>query len=171
MSDIIQYDASGRHFVPASREKSLVRRFGDMLTAGGITSVVRSAEDTFGAPYVKAFLASVRGVGEAGVTGSALGALSAAGAIDYDGTPVDFAFGLASTGVGILAAKSEFGQTLRTAGQTAIGIFAFRKTEAWLGVKKHASVHGDDWNDPNEIDVEATIDVGADPIVACAQEM
>jgi hypothetical protein len=50
-----------------------------------------------------------------------------------------------------------------------MGIYGFRKTEEWLGVRKKASFAGDD--DMGEsIDTDG-FDAGADPIVAAAQAL
>ena len=127
-----------------SSSRSMVRKWADIVTLGHATPLLRSAESNLGMSHVAAALESVRCTGEAGITGALLGAASGAGMLDIDGIPMDGAGGLVATVVGVLAAKHEVGRTLRSMGATSIGIWSFRKTEEWLGVRK-ATIHGEDW--------------------------
>jgi hypothetical protein len=166
-SDMIVYDNSLR----PSAQKSVVRKFADMLTMGMATDALRSAERSVGVGHVAAALHTVRGNGEAGVVGLGLGVLSGMGGLDRKGVPYDLAAsGLAAAG-GIVFSHHEVGITLRQASAAAMAIFTFRKTEEWLGVRKKASFGGEDWQDPNTIDVTSETDLGEDPIVAAARAL
>ncbi len=164
-SDMIVYDSSLR----PSTQKSIVRKWADLVTMGGATDLLRTSEKALGVGHVASFLHSVRASGESLITGGLLGAVSGSGGLDRKGVPVDLAGGVAAIGAGVVLAHSELGITLRTAGHTAMGIYGFRKTEEWLGVRKKASFAGDD--DMGEsIDTDG-FDAGADPIVAAAQAL
>lgn len=163
-SDMIVYDSSLR----PSAQKSIIRKWGDAITMGGVTDLLRTSEKAVGVGHVAAFLHSVRATGESLVTGSLLGAVSGSGGLDRKGVPLDLAGGAAAIGAGVVLAHSELGITLRTAGHTAMGIYGFRKTEEWLGVRKKAAFAGeDDWGGET-VDTDGS-DAGADPIVQAAQ--
>lgn len=160
--DMIVYDNSDR----PSAQKSVIRKYADMITLGGATDLLRSSERALGIGPVAAALHSVRASGESLVVGGILGAVSAAGGLDKGGVPVDLAGGISSVIAGVALASSEVGVTLRTAGHTAIGIYGFRKTEEWLGVRKKATFNAD-----GEDVTSMGDDMGADPIMAAAQAL
>ncbi len=162
-TDMVVYDRP-------SSSRSLVRKWADLVSFGHATPALRSAERSLGVGHVAAALETVRMTGEAGVTGALLGAASGAGMLDIDGIPVDGAGGIVASVLGVLAAHHEVGKTLRTVGATSIGIYGFRKTEEWLGVRK-ATVHGEDWNDPGSIDTTGTVVGDEDPIIAAAKRL
>ncbi len=157
-SDMIVYDNSVR----PSTQRSVVRKYADMLTLGNVTPLLRSAERSVGIGPVAATLHSIRGNGEAGITGLGLGFVSGAGGLDRSGIPVDLATSGFATLMGILFSAHEAGITLRQIGSSAMAVFTFRKTEEWLGVRKKASFAGD------YID---TSGVGADPIMEAAKAL
>lgn len=176
-SDMIVFNESHR----PSADRSVIRKWADMLTLGSVTPALRSAERQFGVGHVAAAVHSLRASGESAAAGALLGAVSATGGLDRDGIPVDLASGLGSIAAGVVMSHHEIGQTLRTAGAAAVGIFAFRKTEEWLGVRK-AAIHGearDQWSDlsMNTDHTVADERVGfvnageEDPIVAAAKAM
>jgi len=167
-SDMVVFDNSHR----PSAERSVIRKWADILTLGHVTPTLRSAEQHFGVGHVAAAVHSLRASGEAAATGAILGAVSGAGGLDRDGIPVDLASGLGSIAAGVAMSHHEIGQTLRTAGATAVGIFSFRKTEEWLGVRK-AAIHGESFNDASTIDVTAQTNLAGeeDPIIAAARAM
>jgi hypothetical protein len=149
----------------------MVRKWADVVSFGHVTPLLRSAEHSMGVSHVACALEAVRSTGEAGVTGGILGALSGAGMLDIDGIPVDGAGGVVASIIGVLAAHHEVGKTLRTVGATSIGIFSFRKTEEWLGVRK-ASMHGESWNDDaGSIDTTGTTVGDEDPILRAAKAL
>lgn len=151
-----------------SSSPSLVRKWADLVSLGHATPLLRSAERSVGVGHVAAALESVRSTGEAGITGALLGAASGAGMLDIDGIPLDGAGGVLASFVGVLAAHHEVGKTLRTIGATSIGIYSFRKTEQWLGVRK-AAIHGEAWNDT--VETTATNIGDDDPIIAAARKL
>jgi hypothetical protein len=165
-ADMIVFDSSSR----PSAQRSMIRKWADMVTMGHVTPALRVAENKFGIGHVSALLHSVRASGEAGITGAVLGAVSGAGGLDHDGIPVDLASGVVAIAGGVALAHNELGTTLRTVGHTSIGIFAFRKTEEWLGVRK-ATIHGEDWNNPGTVDTTGTTVGDEDPIIAAAKSL
>lgn len=157
-SDMIVYDNAVR----PSTQRSVVRKYADMLTLGNVTPLLRSAERHVGVGPVAATLHSIRGNGEAGMTGLGLGFVSGAGGLDRDGIPVDLATSAFATLMGILFSSHEAGITLRQVGSSAMAVFTFRKTEEWLGVRKKASFAGD---------VVETTGYGVDPIMEAAKAL
>lgn len=151
-----------------SSSRSVVRKWADVLSLGHVTPALRSMERSVGVGHVAAALESVRMTGEAGVTGALLGGLSGAGMLDPDGIPVDGVGGFMASVVGVLAAHHEVGKTLRTVGATSIGIFSFRKTEEWLGVRK-AAIHGEDWG--STVHAEGSEVGDDDPIMAAIKAL
>ncbi len=166
-TDMITYDNSLR----PSAQKSVIRKFADLLTLGNATEMLRVAERNVGVGPVAAALHTIRGNGEAGITGLGMGVVSAMGGLDRKGVPVDLSTsGVAAIG-GIAFSRHEIGITLRQVSAASMAVFTFRKTEEWLGMRKKATMAGEDWNDPNNIDVTAETDLGADPIMATAQDL
>lgn len=174
MSNIVTYDSRGQsHFVPPSRERSVIRRFADSVSGGLATEAVRKSEDAFGAVYVSAFLSAVRQTGEAGVIGGLLGGLKAAGMEEIAGVRTDVGAAAAGNVLGVIMARSEFGQTLRTMGSTSMGVFAARQVEQWFGGAK-SSMHGEDDGSGFMVDTTPTYDddMGEDdPIIAAARAL
>lgn len=165
-TDMIVYDSSLR----PSAQKSVIRKWADVVTLGGATDLLRSSERALGVGHVAAALHSVRASGESLVTGALLGAVSGSGGLDRKGVPVDLAGGASAIAAGVVLAHSELGITLRTAGHTAIGIYGFRKVEEWLGVRKKSSFAGDDFNESECVETTGD-DMGADPIVEAARAL
>ena len=166
-SDMIVYDNSLR----PSTQKSIVRKWADLLTLGHATDALRAAERSVGVGPVAATLHVIRGNGEAGVTGALLGAVSGAGGLDRAGVPVDAAASAVSGALGVALCRSELGITLRQVSAASMAVFSFRKTEEWLGVRKKSTFAGDDWNDPNTVNADVAVDIGEDPIVQAAKEL
>ena len=158
-TDMIVFDNSVR----PSSSPSAIRKWGDTLTGGHITPMLRMTEQKVGVGHLAAFLHTIRATGESSMVGGMLGVVSAMGGLDRGGVPVDLAASAVQNALGVALAHSEFGTTLRTGGSTAMGIFAFRKVEEWLGARKKSSnIAGDTFQGE-------TIDVGADPIVEAAK--
>jgi hypothetical protein len=161
-TDMIVFDNASR----PSASPSAIRKWADVITGGHATPVLRTAERHVGVGHLAAFLHSIRASGESAMMGGALGIVSGMGGLDRDGVPVDLAAWAGSTALGVAFAHHEVGSTLRTAGHTALGIFSFRKTEEWFGVRKKtvSNIAGDTFQGE-------TIDVGADPIVEAAKNL
>lgn len=162
-TDMIVYNSDLR----PSSQKSVIRKWADVVTMGGATDLLRSSERSLGVGHVAAALHSVRASGESLVIGGILGAVSGSGGLDRGGVPVDLAGGGVAIAAGVALAHSELGITLRTVGHTAVGIYGFRKVEEWLGVRKKSSF-GDDFADTVDPNSQSD-DWGSDPIVEAAR--
>ncbi len=125
-------------------------------------------------------LGVVQHSGESLITGSALGAAHATVGLDYkDKIPADLALGLLAMAFSVTKAGEAIALDARNVGGTALGIFAFRQTFAFMAEKTAAKggvVKGGFKTLPILKPKTATkmageFDVGEDPIVAFAQEL
>lgn len=157
-TEVVLHD-QGIHLPRVSGSKSIFRKYADLATLGHATGLVKSAESQFGIDHVSAFFDSVERMGVGGVTGAGLAVTSKMmGGLDQGNIPVDFVSSGALSVLGVLGARSRIGSVARAMGGSAMTVFAFRKTEEWLGARK-ASIHGED-------------DMGAeDPVIAAAREL
>jgi hypothetical protein len=157
-TEVVLHD-QGIHLPRASASKSVFRKYADIVSAGHATGLVRSAESSFGTDHVSAFFDVVERWGVGGVTGAGLAFTGKMmGGLDQGNIPLDATSGLGLGVLGVLGARSKIGSVARAMGGSAMTVFAFRKTEEWLGERK-ASHHGDS-------------DMGAeDPVIAAAREL
>jgi hypothetical protein len=158
MSEIVLHD-QGIHLPRASGSKSMVRKYADLVTGGAATAAIRYGEQKVGVDHVSAFFDSVERVGVGGVTGAGLAFFSKMfGGLDQNNMPVDLIGSGLSSLIGVAGARTKFGAIARTMGGSAMTVFAFRKTEEWLGARKASDgVHGDE--------------MGADAILDAAQDL
>lgn len=142
-TEVILHD-QGIHLPRPSASRSVFRKYADLVSAGHATGLVRSAEGSFGVDHVSAFFDSVERMGVGGVTGAGLAFTGKMmGGLDQGNIPLDGISGLTLSALGVFGARSKIGSVARAMGGSAMTVFAFRKTEEWLGMRK-SSVHGDD---------------------------
>jgi hypothetical protein len=111
--------------------------------------------------------------GESLLVGGLLGAASVElkTGLDVKKVPIDAVVGVLGLVGGAAMAHEEFGVDLRNAGASALSVFSYRKTQAFLAAKKTAAggtpgftVHGDDEGFVPHGDIGAE-----DPIIAAAR--
>jgi hypothetical protein len=130
-----------------------------MITLGNATPLVRHAEGSFGTDHVSAFFDSIEKMGVGGVTGAGLAFTGKMiGGLDQGNIPIDFVGSWGMGVLGVLGARTKVGSAARAVAGSAMTVFAFRKTEEWLGERAKSSVHGDD-------------DMGADEVLSAAEEL
>ena len=110
-------------------------------------------------PYARAGLHTLRAGGTSLLTGAALGAVDGKWGLDRGKHPVDGYTALAAAAATMMLATDPDGLAIeaRSVMSVAGGIFAYRKTKAWVEHRKGAPAHAD-VNDPDE-----------DPILAAAR--
>jgi hypothetical protein len=150
MSDIVLH-GQGVHLPTTSQSKSIVRKYADLLTAGGATSLLRSAEREVGVDYVSAFFDAVELNGVGAITGSGLAVTSKfLGTMEPKGVPLDGGGAGLFSVLGVLGARTRMGSVARAMAASCTSVFSFRKTEEWIGARKSV-VHGDEMSGDDPI--------------------
>lgn len=170
-SSMVVFDSIRQSNIPRE-QKSQIAEWVDRLT-GGLGSSVIMGDEGGVSPYIEASMAAVRGSGEALVTGGILGALNSENMLDVKKVPVDFAGGAFLGILSILRARSPSSADLRNAMTSCFSVYAFRKTDALLALRKELraapsatpSVSGEKYNG---LDDDTA---GVDPIVRLAREL
>jgi hypothetical protein len=148
------------------REKSAIRQWYERVS-GTVAHPIHSIRGM--TRHVPHTVSALRQGGESLIVGGALGALHVElpTGLDVKKIPVDAVAGAVLLAAG--SAASEVAQDMRTAGSTALGVYAFRKTHDFLEEKKRqrggaagsavkkAGMHGEFGNE--------------DPIIAAARAL
>ena len=145
MSHEVILHNQGIHLPRASTDKSIVRKYADMVLGGMPTKAIVAMENQVGTDYVSAGFDTLEKWGIGGATGGILGlADKMLGGLDSDNGPVDlWASGISGL-IGTLGARTKFGSIARTASAGAMAVFTKRMTDEMLSNRK-AVFHGEDY--------------------------
>jgi hypothetical protein len=161
MSTEVVLHEHGIHLPKPSTSKSLVRKYADLVTGGLATRALHSGESLVGVDHFSAFFDTIERTGVGGMTGAGLAFTSKMfGGLEPGGAPLDLIGSGLFSGIGVLGARTRIGTIARAMGGSAMTVFAFRKTEEWLGARKTINVHGED-----------VTEMGEDPIVEAAKAL
>lgn len=148
----------GVHLPKASADKSIVRKYADMVLGGLPTKSIVAMEHAVGIDYVSAGFDTLEKWGIGGATGGLLSlADKMLGGLDTDNGPVDLLSSGALGLLGTFGARTRFGSIARTASGGAMAVFTKRKMDEMLAGRKSISFGSDD--------------TGEDPILAAAEAL
>ena len=123
----ITFDSLAKSNMPAAHKSAIRRWYESNIAGDGPAALAARAK-----LHAQAAVENVRAGGESLMVGGALGALAATHGLDYKAgstaLPIDAAAGVAALATAAAMAHTPFAGDARTAGVTALGIFAFRKT-------------------------------------------
>jgi hypothetical protein len=134
---LVVYDSVMNSNLP-SKEKSIFRQYMDKVTNGKITKAVGRG---IGMNHLTTLGHTVRATGESTVTGATLAILHAElpTGLDIKGAPADGILAALAALAAIAGANHELSRDALNVSNSAMSIFAFRKTYDFIAEKKLAS--------------------------------